>query len=133
MILEKDLNKVLNRLYYDEAIQIHSGGSNISVRLLDRNSKISLRASVYEGDNYIPMSVRKCVGGKTPFSGGWIHTDVTIDEANFQVFLSYVGGAQRLNPQNIKDLLEEFSWQADEWRLYLEEHDKHDLMHVFVK
>jgi len=133
MILEKDLNKVLNRLFYHEKIQIHSGGSDITVYLLDHNSKISLETSVYEGGNFIPMSVRQCLKGKTPFGGAWIQTDVVLDEVHFQVRLTYLGEVKISNMQSIKDLLEEFSWQADEWRLYLEEHDKHDLVHAFAK
>lgn len=117
-------------LVSESASQIHLGSSNIEARLLDHD-QMSLSASVYEGGNFIPQSVRKCVGGKEPFEG-WIPTRLVIEEQNYQVILTYTDSIQA-DPQIIKDLLEEFSWQAEEWRLYLEEHGRHDLIYVRSK
>jgi hypothetical protein len=91
---------------------------------------MSLSASVYEGGNFIPQSVRKCICGKIPFEGQWIHTTLLVDEQKYQIFLQYSQNLEESNPQGFRDLLEEFSWQADEWRLYLEEHDRHDLIYI---
>lgn len=133
MKLENNFHRLYNRLFSEHRVQIHLGGSDIDVHLFDRHEKMSLTASVYEGDNFIPLSVRKCVNGKTPFEGQWIPTKLVIEEDKFKVLLIYVGKGSEFNLQNFKDLLEEFSWQADEWRLYLEEHDKHDLIHVYSR
>ncbi len=133
MILEKDLSKLFNRLFHNDLIQVHIGGSDVDISLLEHETKISLTTSVYEGGNYIPKSVRRCLVGNPPFSGEWIHTTLVVDEDRFQIKLKYLGLMGRFNKHTIKDLLEEFSWQADEWRLYLEEHDKHDLLPIFVK
>lgn len=133
MILEKDFSKILSRLFFNELIQIHLGGSDISICLLEQDTKISLTTSVYEGGNYIPKSVRQCLVGKAPFSGGWIHTHLVVDEERFQIRLTYLGLVKRFDKHSIKDLLEDFSWQADEWRRFLEEHDKHDLLPIYVK
>lgn len=133
MILAKDLNKLFNCLLGEGTLQLHIGGSDVSAYLSEQNAKISLKASVYEGDHFIPQSVRKCAAGKLPFSGEWIHTTLEIDEKNFLIYLTYKGQTREFNQTNFKDLLEEFSWQADEWRLYLEEHDKHDLVYVHAR
>lgn len=133
MILAKDLNKLYNSLLGEGVVQLHIGGSDVSARLAEQNAKISLKASVYEGDHYIPQSVRKCITGKLPFGGEWIHTRLEIDENNFLIYLTYKCSVKEFNQTNFKDLLEEFSWQADEWRLYLEEHGKHDLLYVHVR
>ncbi|MBA3602920.1 MAG: hypothetical protein H0W50_04615 [Parachlamydiaceae bacterium] len=133
MILEKDISKLFNRLFFNDLVQIHLGGSDVNICLLEENTKVMLIASVYEGGNYIPKSVRRCVSGKPPFSSGKIFSRLVIDEDRFQVRLTYVGLINRFNKHTIKDLLEEFSWQADEWRLYLEEHDKYDLLPIYVK
>lgn len=119
-----------NQLISENSVQIRLGGSDINVRLQDKE-RMSLTASVYEGGNYIPESVRKCVGGKVPFDG-WIPTRLIIEEDKYQIVLDYNESIQA-DPQILKDLLEEFSWQADEWRLYLEEHDKRDLVYIYAR
>lgn len=133
MKLENNFHKLYNRLFSDQHVGIHLGGSDIDVHLFDKPERLSLTASVYEGGNYIPQSVRKSVQGRTPFEGQWIPTKLVIEENEFRVILTYNGSRVGFNPQNFKDLLEEFSWQADEWRLYLEERDKHDLVHVYSR
>ncbi|MBA3238790.1 MAG: hypothetical protein H0T62_10665 [Parachlamydiaceae bacterium] len=133
MILAKDINKLFNCLLGEGTVQLHIGGSDINAQLSEQNAKISVSAVVYEGDGYIPKSVRKCAAGKLPFSGEWIHTQLEIDEDNFTIFLTYKGQTREFNQSNFKDFLEEFSWQADEWRLYLEEHDKHDLIYAHAR
>lgn len=55
---------------------------------------------------------------------------MTVDEDNFSVSINYLGGLEHLNKRMFVDLLEEFSFLADEWSLFLDEHDKNDLVHV---
>lgn len=133
MILAKDLNKLFNSLLGEGIVQFHIGGSNVSAQLSEQNAKIFLKTSVYEGDHFIPKSVRKCAAGKLPFSGEWIETKIVFDEENFIIYLTHEAYTTNFNQTNFKDLLEEFSWQADEWRLYLEEHGKHDLIYVHAR
>ena len=38
-----------------------------------------------------------------------------------------------LTTAQLRQLIEEFGWIAENWRLYLDEHDKNDLVHVRVK
>jgi hypothetical protein len=134
MIIEKELRKLLHRLIKEEVAQIHLGASDVNVRVYDNATKISLSSPVYLGGNFVPISVRKCVSAKPLFEKkGTIKTYLYLDEENFQVALHYVGGLEHLNKRMFIDLLEEFSWLADEWRLYLDEHDKNDLIHVRVK
>lgn len=133
MKLENNFHRLYNRLFSDHRIQIQLGGSEVDVHLFDKQEKMSLTATVYEGENFIPHSVRKCVHGKVPFEGQWIPTKLVIHEDEFKITLVYVGEGAEFNPHHFKDLLEEFSWQADEWRLYLEEHDKHDLVHIYSR
>lgn len=127
----ENYQKLYHRLFSDNWVKIHLGGSDIDVYLVDHNDKMKLIASVYEGGNYIPHSVRKCIQEKISFEAQWMQTRLIIEEDKFQVFLIYVGQGDAFNPRNFKNLLEEFSWQADEWRLYLEEHDNNDLVPIY--
>lgn len=134
MIMHKEeLKKLFHQLVREDMAQIELGGSNIFVRILDNVSTFSLTTQVYFGGNFIPKSVRRCLSQKAPFVHEKIKTNLSIDEANFKIFLNYLGTLDNLNGEKFKELLEDFSWLADEWRLYLDEHDKNDLVHVRVK
>lgn len=129
----QSFSDLYKRLISDHHVQIEMGGAEVDVRISDHNHQITLTASVYEGGNFIPLSVRKCVKGKIPFGGQWIPTKLIINEAEYQVLLTYNGIVSEIDLQSFKDTLEEFSWQADEWRLYLEEHGRHDLVYVHAR
>lgn len=133
MIIEKEFRKLLHRLIKEEAAQITLGSSEVSVHVYDNATKISLSSPVYFGGNFIPLSVRKSLSKKPIFEKGHIKTNLHLDEEHYQVTLYFVGGLEHLNKRMFIDLLEEFSWLADEWRLYLDEHDKNDLIHVRSK
>lgn len=133
MIMEKDLRKLIHELVKANTASISLGGSNIQVNVFDNDSKISLSTSVYFGGNFIPKSVRNCVSQKAPFDNQNLKTYLTVDENNFQIILNFLGGLSHLNKRMFIDLLEEFSVLADEWRLFLDEHDKNDLIHVRTK
>jgi len=131
MLLESDLKKLFKQLMSNDQAQIALLGTDITIRMFDA-SKLSLTASVYNGSNYIPSSVRKCVSQKSPFHAG-IKTHLVIDENNFEVDLNYSGRLETINPEGFSQLLEEFSWLAGEWKLVLDEHDRNDLVHVKVR
>lgn len=130
MIVEKELRKLLHQLIKEEIAQIVLGGSEVTVHVFDNNTKIFLSSSVYFGGNFIPKSVRLSLEKRPSFQDGHLNSYLSIDEENYRISLNYVGGLEHLNKRMFVDLLEEFSWLADEWRLYLDEHDKHDLIHV---
>lgn len=133
MLIENDLKKLFHQLSNDEIAHIVLRGTEISVRIFENSSKISLTSPVYFGGNFIPKSVRQCTEQKPPFPPGTVKTYLTIDESAFQVHLNYTGLTQQLSNTKFRDLLEEFSWQAEEWKLFLDEHDKNDLVYVRVK
>lgn len=132
MIMQNELKKLFHQLVREETAQIELGGSSITVRVLDQASTFSLTTPVYFGGNFIPKSVRRCVSLKAPFAPERLKTHLTVDENNFKIFLHYLGSLDHLNGEKFKELLEEFSWLADEWRLYLDEHDRNDLVHVRI-
>lgn len=130
MIVEKEFRKLVHQLVKEEIAQITLGNSQVTVHVLDKSTKIFLTSQVYFGGNFIPKSVRNCLTGTPEFEKGHLKTYLTVDEENFTVTLNYLGGLDHLNKRMFVDLLEEFSWLADEWRHHLDEHDKNDLIHV---
>jgi hypothetical protein len=132
MLVEKEVQKILNQLADGDPIRVSYNGSELMIRFVDEASKLSMTTSVYNGSNYIPSSVRKCLTNKLPDVSSTILTFLTVDETHYQVNLNYLGRAQPLNHFYFKELVDEFGYLAEEWRFYLDEHDKHDLVHVRV-
>ena len=130
MIVEKEFRKLVHQLVKEEIAKITLGNSEIIVHVLDNATKIFLSSSVYFGGNFMPKSVRKCLTQTPAFDKGTVKTYMTVDEDNFSVSINYLGGLEHLNKRMFVDLLEEFGFLADEWSLYLDEHDKNDLVHV---
>lgn len=132
MIIEKELKKIFHQLVKDEVAQIAVGTTDITIRVLEDASKFSLSTPVYFGGNFIPKSVRHCVTHKSSIPNERIKTNLSLDESNFKIYLNYVGNIDHIRANGFGQLLEEFSWLADEWRLILDEHDRNDLVHVRV-
>lgn len=132
MIVEKEFRKLVHQLVKEEIAQIILGNSEVTVHVLDNATKISLSSTVYFGGNFIPKSVRKSLIQSPSFDKKVIKTSLAVDEENFRVSLNFLGGLNHLNKRMFVDLLEEFSSLADEWRLYLDEHDKNDLVYIHI-
>lgn len=133
MLVEKEIKKLFQQLLQDDVVHINVGRSDITVRVFDHASKLSLSTPVYEGGNFIPKSVRVASLSKVvPFARDDLKTYLSIDEQSYQVALNYLGRLENFHNDSFKDLLEGFSGLADDWRLFLDEHDKNDLVHVHV-
>jgi hypothetical protein len=130
MIAQKEIKKLFHQLRENEYAQIELGGFNITIRCNPDESLFGLSTPVYLGGNFIPKSVRNCLSLKTPFKSDTIKTYLTVDENNFEIDLNFMGTLDNINGEKFKDVLEEFSWLADEWKLFLDDHDKNDYVHV---
>src|SRR4051812_31090376 len=116
MIVEKELRKLIHQLVKEEIAHISLGNSTVKVRVFDNATKIALASGVYVGGGFIPKSVRSSLNVNPLFQNQHIKTSFSVDEENFCIHLNYVGALDHLNKRMFVDLLEEFSWLADEWR-----------------
>lgn len=133
-MLLKDIQKIIDELADGEPIKFTFGGSDILIRLINESlNEVHLRTSVYMGGNYIPSSVRRCLSEKDLVPHSSIRTFLTVDEGRYQVNLNYLGQLQHLSDIHFREVLEEFDRIADTWRLYLDEHDKKDLLYIHIK
>lgn len=132
MIIEqKELTKA-----YQTLIRLHEAeitSPDLTVHVSDQNNKLSLAAPVYQGDQYIPPSVRQCVKNRPPFNSVLSRTYLTINENDYQISLHYQAHEDHLNDQKFGLILDEFSELAEAWKKYLDDHEKKDLVHVRVK
>lgn len=132
MIEEKQLKQIFRELVDHEWVQLTLEGNPVGIRIFDNASKLMLTAPVYVGSNYIPKSVRKSLSESVPFDTHHIRTYMHIIEDEYKIILHYLGRVEDLDRQNFHQLLEEFCTLAEEWRLYLDKHDKNDLIHIKV-
>ena len=133
MIIDRQLHKLFQDLKKEKAISFNYAGIPIMMRVFDEGAKLALSASVYEGGNYIPKSVRSCLSLKSPFPTASIKTHLIIDEEKYQISLNYLGSLNHLNDTKFYHLLEEFNDLVGAWRFMLDEHDRNDLVHVTAK
>lgn len=133
MLAETELRRLFHKLIRQFSAKIHFFGSDITVNFCDHASKVQLSTPVYLGGNYIPKSVRECIGQHPPFNAGNLRTQLIIDEINFRIILHYSGPLNRCEDYLFEGLMEEFAMQADEWRALLDEKDKNDLVYIHVQ
>jgi len=132
MLAEKCLKRLLN--HDKDSVQIAVGNSQVQMKALESNTKLELTANVYQGENFIPVSVRKCIFQAMPFQSWLLQTHLTIDERKYQIHLNYINSLKDIRQHNgLRETIEEFAKVADEWRFRLDEHDKHDLLPVYVR
>lgn len=131
MLLDKEIQKLFKDLTGQKSVSFNYEGVPLTMRVFDNGSQFGLSSLVYEGGNYIPASVRRCIA-ETVFPSS-IKTSLHVDEERFQISLNYQGGSNHLNDTKLLSLLDEFNNLVFEWRFTLDEHDKNDLIHVRVK
>lgn len=134
MIAAKDIQKLFHDLVLLDHGQFFISEYEISVGIFDQTSKVSLSTPIYFGGNYIPKSVRVAITKTPPFEKNQtIKTSLTVDEENYRIFLSYIGATETLTTQKFQALIEDFHYLAEEWKIYLDEHDKNDLVYIHAK
>lgn len=133
MLLEKKLLDLLHNPSQEEEVTISVDGSDVTIRVFDFASKLSLQTPVYHGGNYIPKSVRNSLSQKISSLPSELHTYFTIDEGQFKVSINYLGLMRNINKTTFRELLEKFTVAAELWRHYLDEQDRNDLLHISVK
>ncbi len=128
-----NFQELVKDLVLGDIIQLTFDRSNINIRYVDDASKLSLKTSVYAGGNYIPAGVRHSLSHKFAFSHSAIKTFLTINEQEFEIHLNYVGDAQSLNSHQFHEIIEDFGHIAENWRQFLDEKDRNDLVYVTSK
>lgn len=130
MIVNKVIKQFINQLFSEETAQIHLGDSELSVHIFENAQKISLSCVVYDGENFIPFSVRNSLIKQHGSAHSSLKTHFTIDEDHYNIQLKYVGHLEGFNQCAFVDLLEEFSSIADEWRHFLDDQGNRDLIYI---
>ncbi len=130
MITQQKIKTVLDELQENGAADISVFGGRVQAKYFPQDAKLTLTTKIYDGVNFFPKSVRDCLKKEPPMPPADIQTYTTLEEESFQAFLHYLGSVERVDAEKLRKLLEEFGWIAEEWRYYLDDCDKKDLIHV---
>ena len=129
MFAQRELQKMEQHLHEGAGVLLHVDGADLQVEMLS-GSKLRLATPVYRGGNYIPHSVREALKRKHFRHFSSMSTSFHIDEIHFAVWLHYTGLWRDLTSEKAKDLVQEFGSIASQWRSYLDEQDRNDLVRV---
>ncbi len=133
-MLVAELRKLFEDLKKNEQSVLFLSEYDINVQIFIDSGKLLLTTPVYFGSNYIPGSVRNGIKKTPPFTKDRImRTSLKVDEKHFRIFLQYLGAVEVFNSEKFVHLIEDFHYLAEEWRIYLDEHDKNDLVHIRSK
>lgn len=107
-------------------------GMLIRLSLLEDGDTLHLSTPVFYGDNYIPKSVKEALQSREVVSSELLKVSFRIDEDSYSVFLN-CQGPWIGNIDSVKEMLYEFSWLAEEWKQWLNEKGKGDLLPIYIK
>ena len=132
MNAQQDLKKIFHDLMTQKKGQVFLCSKDMTLRVFDDGSKLSMSCPVYFGSNYIPASVRDAIKKNPPFGSQFsLKTYFTSDEENYRIFLNYIGSTEELTNLKFFHLMKEFEFMVEEWRIFLDEHDKQDLIYIW--
>lgn len=129
MIKERLHEGLYKQLMNRGHLEVMLHGAEISLRSIN-DETFSFSTPVYYGGNYIPHSVRNCLTQPAPFIVPYLKTNLKIDEDNFSIHLICRESLETLNPLSFMTHLEEFAWQAEQWRFLLDRHDRDDRVYI---
>lgn len=134
MVKDQEISKILYELNHKAIAEFALAGNDVQVRAIDQSSKLSFTTTIYQGSTYIPKSIRNSLENKVnpSFQSGSIPTYVRVNEDDFRITLHYLGNLE-IHPNDLKELLEEFSMIANEWRMKLDDLDNNDRVYIYNK
>ena len=133
MLISQELKRALYSINDSKITQFTYAGSVFTLKISEKNNSLQISAPVYWGGNYIPHSVRDCLVKRAPFDEGIIRTSLKIDEDNFSVELHFEGDTKKKPEIQLEEVFDEFSFLVNEWKEWLDQHDKNDLVHIYNK
>jgi hypothetical protein len=130
MISDDQLTSIIQELAKNNFAFAAIEGMNVRLSFWHDGQTLHLATSVYHGENYIPPSVRKALGQNCIEPSHLFKASLSVDEENFLIFLETECSWEE---SSVKETLYEFTWIADEWKRWLNEKGKEDLLPIYLK
>jgi hypothetical protein len=133
MVATHKLKGILSTLALDGVLHVPFDGLEVLIQRSADLSNVRMSAHVFTGDHYIPKSVRKCIRGRGPCAGYNPISFVTVDEAHCRIDLNCDYPLKDVTEEHFIEMLEQFGWQVEEWRHFIDRHGEGDLVYINVK
>ncbi|MFT4552093.1 MAG: hypothetical protein ACI9S8_000715 [Chlamydiales bacterium] len=131
MINENQIDQIVEELIKKQYVECIINGELLVLRFSEGFNKLHITASVFDGGNYIPESVRRGVKAKSLFPRCNIQTFFTLDEKKFQVVLNFSTNMDE-GFGEFSEWINDFIWIAKEWRFLLDRYGQEDLVFVYA-
>lgn len=134
MITTSKLKRILSDLSFEGVARVPVANDlEVELQISEDHSKMKMSAAVYHGTDFIPKSIRRCIQGPQdwkPHAESKLSSFLLVDERNFRINLNYVCEWPGVKEHRFVDLLEEFSWQVEEWHRYIHGIGEGDLVFI---
>ncbi len=133
MTQKAPIKDLVDYLIHRGKVEVPAHGSRILVEFSARTELLSFQSTVYQGQDYVPPSVRLCLSPSFRGPASSLLTSLELHKETYSVSLHFSDTIPHLTHDLLMSLLEEFGWLAEEWRQVFDDHDKRDLVHIRAK
>lgn len=132
MITDEQIPSIMETLMNDGFMMVIIEGLNVRLRLWNDGQIVGLSTPVYCGENYIPPSVRGALKQPLAVKSDRYQASFKLDEKACCILLE-CQGTWAETAADLKLMLYEFTWFACEWKNWLNEKGKGDLLPIYLK
>jgi hypothetical protein len=132
MITDNQIPSIIETLMKDNSAVVAIEGMSMRLSLWNDGQIIHLSTPVYHGENYIPPSVKDAIKQPFAISSERFEASFKLDETTCFISLESLGTWAE-TAEDLKLMLYEFASFAEEWKNWLNEKGKGDLLPIYLK
>lgn len=127
------VKNIISKLHHHRLVELKLNNCRITCQLSSASNILSIKAVVYEGENYIPPSVRECISKSFLTPSSSLNATLSVVEETYEIVLGLSEQIYPLTEEFFLHFLQEFNWLSEEWRRILDDYGERDLLPVKVK
>ncbi len=128
-----DTQQVYQLLHHQEIVQANVCGEILTVEFDKQAQRLYLWMPIFKENNFIPNRVRSYVYQHQIESYRTVRAQLSIDEDQSQVMLSYCGYIGELNAKSFDEIVEDFYILAKQQEEELNCEAEKDLVYIYQK
>lgn len=133
MVQKEESREAFSRLSSRRPFTFGKESEAVTLRPIDFGFKVHCSTIVYQGDQFIPQSVRSASSTPLQEPQKTIHPWLSVNEQHYQISLHYIFEFFNKTADDLHDVVSQFEDTAIKWREIFEEHDRQDLVHIPIQ